>query len=236
MKSDPPRLLSDDGAMGQTLRRAWESEQPSDAARDQALALAAAGVGAGVAGGAAAKGGVGALVKWIALGALAVAGGAAMVVLREPVASPVGRSVPSASSAVTPSASGAVAAPVPVASIEVAPSASPSTVVSAPVAPSPVRAPRPQPSALGEQVVELDRARRALGDGDAATALKRLDVYEARFPRGALRDEADVLRVEALLAAGDRAGAVRAGDRFLAAHAESPHAARVRSLIHPPLE
>jgi hypothetical protein len=112
--------------------------------------------------------------------------------------------------------------------------ASPAPVApSAPSAPS-AKAPRPSSSALGEQVLEVDRARRSLAGGDPADALRRIDAYEARFARGALRDEAEVLRVEALLGAGDRAAATRAADRFLAAHPDSPHAARVRALIGAP--
>jgi hypothetical protein len=85
--------------------------------------------------------------------------------------------------------------------------------------------------ALGEEVSALDRARRALAGGDAAGALRQLDDFEARFPRGALGEEAEALRIESLLAENDRAAAARVGARFLAAHPNSPHAERVRSLL-----
>jgi hypothetical protein len=95
-------------------------------------------------------------------------------------------------------------------------------------APSAARAPDPT---LGDEVTALDRARRAMTDGDAAGALRRLDDYEARFAHGALFEEAEVLRIEALLAEGDRGTASRVANRFLAAHPSSPHAARVRALL-----
>jgi len=93
------------------------------------------------------------------------------------------------------------------------------------------RSGRGSDDALGEQVSALDHARRALADADPAGAIRMLDDYEARFPHGALVEEAEVLRVESLLAAKDHAGAARAGSRFLAVHPSSPHATRVRALL-----
>jgi tetratricopeptide (TPR) repeat protein len=56
----------------------------------------------------------------------------------------------------------------------------------------------------------LARAIRKLRrDGDARGALTTLDAYAAAFPRGELAAEADLVRVEALLAAGERAVALR---------------------------
>jgi hypothetical protein len=227
--SDPPRLLSEDDPMGRSLLRAWEAEQPSDEARARALALAGVGAGVGLAGASAAKAGVGAIAKWFALGVVAVGvvGGAIAVARHGASPRPTPpRSAASVSVAAPPPPS----APVVVAEAPVAPSAAPVP----PPSPPAVKSPRPASSALGEQVLELDRARRALAGGDPDGALKKIDAYESRFPRGALRDEAEVLRVEALLAAGDRVAAGRASDRFLAAHPDSPHAARVRALMGSP--
>ncbi len=67
--------------------------------------------------------------------------------------------------------------------------------------------------------------------GDPARGLALLDAYTTRFPHAAMIPEATVLRVEALTGAGDRPAAQRAADAFLAAHPESPYAARIRSLL-----
>ncbi|WP_437690280.1 hypothetical protein [Sorangium sp. So ce176] len=93
---------------------------------------------------------------------------------------------------------------------------------SAPVAPA---------DALGEQVAMIDRARDALGAGDAAGCLAALDAHDARFPRSAMGEEATVLRIEALIRLGDRARAADLGQRFLASRPTSPHAAGVRALL-----
>ncbi|XXT20979.1 hypothetical protein WME94_05340 [Sorangium sp. So ce429] len=93
---------------------------------------------------------------------------------------------------------------------------------SAPVAPA---------DALREQVAIIDRARDALGAGDAAGCLSELDAYDRRFPRSAMGEEATVLRIEALIRLGDRARAADLGQRFLASRPTSPHAAGVRALL-----
>ncbi|WP_437963012.1 hypothetical protein WME76_48305 (plasmid) [Sorangium sp. So ce119] len=93
---------------------------------------------------------------------------------------------------------------------------------SAPVAPA---------DALGEQVAMIDRARDALGAGDAAGCLAALDAHDGRFPRSAMGEEATVLRIEALIRLGDRARAADLGQRFLASRPTSPHAAGVRALL-----
>jgi hypothetical protein len=246
--SDPTRLLSAESGEANEFERellgSWGTEQPSEAARAKVLGMVGLGAGAiaatAVAGKAGATvggsiapkvGAVGAtaLAKWLAVGALGfVTVGATVAYVRH-----ARREVPPAPVVTAPVAT---SAPAP----EAAPARAGADVAS-PVAPeapargtpSPHRdrATRAADPALGEQVAALDRARRALGDGDAVGALRDLDDYQSRFPRGALAEEAEVLRVEALLAEGDRASAARAGARFLAAHPESPHAARVRSLL-----
>jgi hypothetical protein len=88
-------------------------------------------------------------------------------------------------------------------------------------------------SALAEEVQILDGAREALVGSDPAAALAALERHHRRFGGGALGPEATVLRIEALLQNGDRAGAARLAREFLAAHPGSPHASRVRSLLPP---
>jgi hypothetical protein len=94
----------------------------------------------------------------------------------------------------------------------------------------------PQPSGpsggtLAEEIATIDRARRALYDHDVHEALRALDEHDRRFPRGPLGPEASVLRVEALLAAGDRPAAEALGARLLAESPSGPLADRVRALL-----
>jgi len=84
---------------------------------------------------------------------------------------------------------------------------------------------------LSPELVCLDLARRAIAAREPARALDILDDYDTRFPEGALRSEATMLRIEALIAAGRRPDAARLGAAVLASAPDSPYAARVRSLI-----
>jgi outer membrane protein assembly factor BamD (BamD/ComL family) len=77
----------------------------------------------------------------------------------------------------------------------------------------------------------LDQARGAVRDGQPARGLSILDAYASRFPHGAMAPEASIVRIEALVRAGDRAGAKRAGDAFLRANPSSPYAPRIESLV-----
>jgi hypothetical protein len=94
--------------------------------------------------------------------------------------------------------------------------------------PSPVLLP---PSSLQAETAALDRVRAALNSGQASMGLAELGRYEAAFPRGMLRPESVVLKVEALVMAGDRARARELALAFIAAHPESPHTGRLRSLV-----
>lgn len=86
-------------------------------------------------------------------------------------------------------------------------------------------------SALTDEVRSLDAARRELSAGHARAALAALETYRARFPQGSLRTEATVLRVEALLRAGDRASAEREANDIVRAAPGTRHAARVLDLL-----
>jgi hypothetical protein len=85
---------------------------------------------------------------------------------------------------------------------------------------------------IARETADLDAARVALREGSARRALKALDHYSHAHPRGVLRPEATVLRIEALLRSPDSAKGQRLGSDFLNAHPESPYAARVRSLLN----
>jgi len=89
----------------------------------------------------------------------------------------------------------------------------------------------PKPDSLPLELEAIEGARAALTRGDASRALKLLDQYAARFPKPRLGAEATLLRIEALVARGDRATATRLGKAFLEREPRSPYARRVRSLI-----
>jgi len=87
------------------------------------------------------------------------------------------------------------------------------------------------PSTLVQEMRLLDPARRALTSGDPRSALSALAGYERAFPSGALRPEASVLKVRALLAAGDRVGAEALGRRVIERAPQSEHASAVRAAL-----
>lgn len=79
-----------------------------------------------------------------------------------------------------------------------------SPVPPAPIVAGPTRAPAFE---LAEEVLILDRAKTALAAAEPAAALELLDAYDRDAPAGALRPEAHALRIDAVLASGDRAAA-----------------------------
>ena len=258
--SDPKRLLTEGSDFERAMLEAWEAERPSAAARDRVLAIAGAGaiVGVGataIASQAVVRGGV-SIAKWVAVGALAIATTAAtiafvrhdsrhlpMQVVSGQVVS--GHAV-STHAASTPPAIDSAPAPLDTARAIAAP-AIPDVIPSPSSLPLAMPAKKPasprasqknDPSvanaaSLNAQIAWLDRARRAIEAGDPATALHLLDDYRATYPEGTLSQEAELLRIEALLAGGQRAAAESLATRFIAAHPSSPHARRIRELVNP---
>ncbi len=117
--------------------------------------------------------------------------------------------------------------------------AAPSPVVVPPRSPpreSPPSPPWPRSSPASrlaeEGRVVLD-ARRALRDGDAASALRRLEAAHAAFSGGALAQEREALTIEALAQLGRREAAAARAQAFLRAYPGSPHAAAVAKLASP---
>lgn len=106
---------------------------------------------------------------------------------------------------------------------------------SAPVAPSPAEdAPAHDEASapsIADEIARLDAARARLAAKDSARALTELDAYARRYPHGTLLPEAARLRVEAVLAQGDRARAEALARDFLRAYPESPHAPALRSVL-----
>ena len=243
--NDPDRLLTSQttSSFDKELLESWSEQGPSEDARRNVLGLAGAAAAAGVAAATtsiapkALGAGVGLIGKWLSVGlamALVVSTG---VVLVRKTASPPTPSPPSTTEVVH--ASSPRMQPTP--QTQPAPFV-PSTISDAnrqPVqqasVPSATVHPHTPPTAtashLAVEIALLDQARQTLAGGGASKALATLDDYDHQFPNGALAQEAQVLRIEALDASGDHAGARTHGDRFLAAHPTSPHARHVREVL-----
>jgi hypothetical protein len=240
---DLSRLLDEPGTdpLEADLLRLARREGPSSAGRQRILAGVAVAAAAGAvssASAAAAKGTSAveavpsrAALKWAIFGAVGV-GTAALALLvsghhaPKTVSAPANSARPAASlTAPLPPEPAPEPAPAPelspVTKLEDLPRLS-SSADSVHTAPAP---------SLADEVAAIKAAKSALLAGNASEALHQLDAYRARFPRGRLTQEASVVRIEALLKSGNRSAASAAGDRFLAAHADSPYAARVHTLI-----
>ena len=90
------------------------------------------------------------------------------------------------------------------------------------------------PLGLAEETAILDRARSAIARGDARAALTELDRYDAAPSPKILGQEATLVRIEALSAKGDSAGARALALSFLARNPGSAYDDRVRALIAEP--
>jgi hypothetical protein len=84
---------------------------------------------------------------------------------------------------------------------------------------------------LAHEVDALSNVQRSLEVASPAAALEQLDRYSHAFPQGALRAEADVLRVEVLLRAGRATEARKLAQLWLEREPAGPYAAKLRSLV-----
>jgi hypothetical protein len=84
-------------------------------------------------------------------------------------------------------------------------------------------------SALRAELAALDAVRSTLANGDSVGALSFLDAYFRTFPRGRLRPEAEVLRIDSLAKGGRTDDARKYAREFLRRHPNSVLAARVQS-------
>jgi hypothetical protein len=84
---------------------------------------------------------------------------------------------------------------------------------------------------LREEVAVLDRARVAARAGRSTEALTLVDSYMRDFPQGSLRLEAEVVRVQALAAAGRRSEASLRAKKLLAQSPNSVVASRLRGYV-----
>jgi TolA-binding protein len=251
--NEPERLsLASEVELERLLLESGRASAPT-AARRRAIAAATAALGASAAGSAAASGlaaKMGSIASLKAVAVIAVAGigamtGAVVVLDRHPDRETQRVSgTPAALTSVTryvvkpgPDRLPILSSPAPVevASAETRTLAAPSPAPSSPRFPAPIPGPdRSNETSVHAELAALERARSVLASGEAARALALLDSYRARFPRGSMVPEAAVLRIEALVGAGDLAAAQRAGDAFLADQPQSPYAAHIRSLIGGP--
>jgi hypothetical protein len=84
---------------------------------------------------------------------------------------------------------------------------------------------------LANELALIDSARADLANNRARSALHKLNEYAGRYPGGRLGSEARVLRIQSLLALGERDAAVRLGKAALERSPNGPYARRIRSLI-----
>jgi hypothetical protein len=81
-------------------------------------------------------------------------------------------------------------------------------------APAPVAPEKPAPRVQLSEADLLEQARSALKSGDAARALQNATEHAARFPRGVLVQEREVLAIQALRRLGRSAEAERRAEAF----------------------
>jgi hypothetical protein len=87
------------------------------------------------------------------------------------------------------------------------------------------------PDPLAVEAKLLDDARTCLAHNNTTCASARLAEHDARFPSGALTDEALVLAMDIARARGDSAGARSAAERLLARHPTGAYATRARAVL-----
>ncbi len=251
IENDPPRLRDDptlSPAIGSAIA-AGRGYVPSAGAR--ARTLAAMGVGAAVATATSATsatatfaspGAAKVLLGWkawvVTFGVVAIGGGSYVALRSQSSQSSQSRPSIVASAAPTNPTAGGGAGPATPASTtpEAAPSEEiPAIVGSANPAKAPVAKVKGASSTdtLAAEIAAIDAARNALRSGDAKGALTLLDAYGRDFPKGSFGLEAQVLRIEALAAAGQREKARVLAERFLATHPNSVLAPRVRAVLGP---
>jgi hypothetical protein len=115
---------------------------------------------------------------------------------------------------------------------EIAPISESSEGVSNSKASASSKADAPVPG-LAEELAALDAARSLLTRGDSTAALVRLDAYNRTYPKGRLRLEAEVLRIDALNKNGQSVLAKKRAEAFLLKYPNSVLASRVRTLLGP---
>ena len=192
------------------------------AAHATLLAGAAAGTGAVAGSGAGVT--LVAITKWLAIGLVGGTLTAGAVHIAGKTNAPSPRPAPGLAVSATP----ASRAPT-------TPSTNQAELTSPPASANPTTRESNPPSDTGdnlrEELMLLERARRSLAAGRSDDAREALRRHREAFPTGALGEEADVLRIEVLIARGEHGLAEQAGRDFLDTHPASPHAPRVKDLL-----
>lgn len=88
-------------------------------------------------------------------------------------------------------------------------------------------------SQVRAELTLLEQARAELGRGRSDAAVATLATYSQRFPKGILSLEAEVLRIEALAAAGKTQEAAKRAQRVLERHPNSVVASRLKRFESP---
>jgi len=180
-----------------------------------------------------------AVLAVIVLGALALAGRALLRTNTPAVPAP--GAVPSASARAArdesvPTATAAPLPPLAVSALSEAHARAPAPLHSSHDATAHATlAPSPSAHEVTSEATEESRmvtaARDALRAGDSARALSLLARAQQRFGSGVLGQEREALTVEGLAKSGQQAAAQTRGRAFLKSYANSPYAARIRTLI-----
>lgn len=239
--NDPDRLVEDGASdFERQLLRAWHQERPSERAHHAALAVAGISTASkstaamkAIAGSASPKATLAlGVAKWLGIGFLmgVVTSVAALHYAASPT-HPAPRMRWEKPATRRP-ASGQVEAPttaVVAADASVRPPTGPTHSIRTPAS-TPRRPVASTEGSLGPEMAAIDGARTALRSKQPEQALERLAEYQQRFPNGVLAQEAQVLRIEALMQQGKRSDARRQACQFLNAHPDSPHAERLEEL------
>jgi len=257
--TDPRRLLEDVGGVQRELLRAGMEDAPPSNAKGRAAVALGVVAGTTVTTSAATAGATAVATKatWLgmSLGTVKVIGvcvassAIAAVAIHSavhrdsPKAVPVAAAGPAVSS-VTPALPRMPVAP----TIPPTPASAPApteTATSAPTQPTqPTSIPGAHPelvavsgsaapiqaSTMKDQLALLDLARGAYQSGDPGRALLYLKEYDELYPRSSFALESEVLRIDALSAAGRTSEALAAADRFLEAHPNELMSRHVRSI------
>ena len=100
------------------------------------------------------------------------------------------------------------------------------------------RARRPEPTIapdpLSVEAAMITGARAQLRGGDARAALATLGRLQSRSRNGALRQEREILTIQALSALGETEDARRRARAFVASYPDSPHAAQMKGIAYGP--
>jgi len=227
------RRWSEEDATAEELALLEVARQRRASPAQRAAVLSALGMGvattaAGAAGAAGSAGAMSLTTKIVALALLAGAGVSVALVhsgAEKPTALPAPSAIVVSSSAPVSSAS----APAPALVLDEPPASAPSEASAKGRAKSKPAA--VASSSLSRELQVLKQAHDAIARGNPKGALSALDDYHARFPQGALGAEETVIRVQALLALGDRARATSIARQFSAAHPDSLYAQRVERLV-----